>query len=69
MLHYFFIPFNMPYLNDIIAPYGVKDNNIVIELFLNSFVAFIVIAASLISARIIAENKILSQILLGRKTV
>lgn len=69
VLHYFFIPFNMPYLNDIIAPYGVKDNNIVIELFLNSFVAFIVIAASLISARIIAENKILSQILLGRKIV
>ena len=66
LLHYFFLPKNLRYLSFLISPDGQKDTNIILELIICSFMAFLVVIISLHFARIIKRSKILKLLYLGQ---
>lgn len=66
VLHFFFIPRNMNYLKDIIAPNNLIDTNIIIELIINSCIAGAIIFVTLGCAFLISENVYLKQLLFGK---
>lgn len=66
VLHFFFIPRNMNYLREIIAPNNMVDVNIVIELVVNSFIAGAIIAVTLCCSFLISKNVYLKPLFLGK---
>lgn len=65
VLHYFFIPKEMRWLNDVIAPNGIADRNILLELLICSALAISIIFATLACAWIVRKNKLFARIFLG----
>ena len=66
VLHFFFIPKNIPWMNIIICPDGIKDANIAIELFVCGILAFIIIVIVLLIELIINESWLFRRIILGK---
>lgn len=65
VLHGFFLPTGMKWLNDLIAPQGVADRNLVLELILCSSLALAVICVTLMCAWVVSKNELLARIILG----
>ena len=66
LLHYFFVPKDLPYLVSVIAPNGIKGANIVAEFLVCFGMAIPVIALSLLTASIIKKSKALALLYLGK---
>ena len=66
VLHYFFVPRNMEYLKEIIAPNNLTDSNIMLELIICSCIACCIIFVTLCCSFLINENTILRRLVLGK---
>lgn len=66
VLHYFFLPIGMTWLNDLIAPQGIADHILILELILCTSLALAVICVTLMCAWIIRKNELLARIILGK---
>lgn len=65
VLHYFFLPLNINWLVEVIAPNGVVDSNITLELLICSVLALVVIFVTLVFAWILRQNILTTRLLLG----
>lgn len=65
VLHFFFIPKEMTWLNDMIAPHGIADTNILLELLICSTLASFIILVTLMCAWVLRNNRLLARIMLG----
>lgn len=67
LLHYFFLPRSLPWLNTIIAPNGKADQNTMLEFFICLTISGGVIVLSLLVSALLQKSPLLSRILLGKK--
>ena len=65
-MHYFFVPKHLPWLNSIVLI--DNDKNIVIEFFVCSLLAILVIALTLGVIRLIQESTFFNFLMFGKET-